>query len=163
MAHCETSDCAIKLRALDVTYSQGVRGRILLDDDSINRRLISPIHLGVITVEIKCTRSTSGFIAIVLWRLNGWNQATPSLPARRGKIWMLHLRSDRHDLTTSIRQTPFNLNRWSDQIDASNDYAQFRLEIEMFFAMESYSWVFEQIQLSRHNNLRIFWFPHLLD
>ena len=53
VAHCDTSDRAIKSRASDVTYSQGVRGKILLGDDSINRRLISAIHLGVITVEIK--------------------------------------------------------------------------------------------------------------
>ena len=32
MAHYETSDRVIKLDASDVTYSQGVRGRILLGD-----------------------------------------------------------------------------------------------------------------------------------
>ena len=53
VVHCETSDCAIKSRALDVTYSQGVCGRILLGEDSIKRRLISAVHLGVITVEIE--------------------------------------------------------------------------------------------------------------
>ena len=35
VAHYETSDCAIKMRASDVTYSQGVRGDIQLEDNSI--------------------------------------------------------------------------------------------------------------------------------
>ena len=35
VALCETSDRMIESRALDVTYSQGVRGDIRLDDDSI--------------------------------------------------------------------------------------------------------------------------------
>ena len=46
VVQCETSDRAIKLRESDVTYSQGVCGRIRLDEDLIKRRLIS--------VEIKC-------------------------------------------------------------------------------------------------------------
>ena len=54
MAHYETFDRAIQSRALDVTYSQGVRGDILLDDDSLKGHLISTVHLGVITIEIKC-------------------------------------------------------------------------------------------------------------
>ena len=65
MAHGETFDRVIESRASDVTYSEGVRGDILLDDDSINRRLISAVHLGVITVEIECARWTHGFLAIV--------------------------------------------------------------------------------------------------
>ena len=56
MAHCETFDRTIKLRASDVTYSQGVRGRILLNDDSIKHRLISAVHLVFIIVEIKCAQ-----------------------------------------------------------------------------------------------------------
>ena len=68
---CETSDRVIESRALDVTYSLRVRGDILLDDDSKNRRLISAVHLGVITVEINCARWTHGFITIVRLRLNG--------------------------------------------------------------------------------------------
>ena len=58
VAHCETSDRVIESRASDVTYSEGVRGDILLDDDFINRRLISAIHQGVVTVEIECARWT---------------------------------------------------------------------------------------------------------
>ena len=65
VAHCETYDRAIKLPMSDVTYSQRVRGDILLNDDLIKQCLISAINLGVITVEIKCTRWTCGFIAIV--------------------------------------------------------------------------------------------------
>ena len=65
VAQCETSECAIKLRASDVTYSEEVRDRIRLDNDSIKQCLISTAHLRVITVEIKCTRWTRGFIAIV--------------------------------------------------------------------------------------------------
>ena len=65
VAHGETSDHVIESRASDVTYSEGVRDDILLDDDSINRRLISAVHLGVIIVEIECARWTHGFIAIV--------------------------------------------------------------------------------------------------
>ena len=64
VAQCETSDRVIKSRASDITYSHGVRGRIKLDDDLIKRRLISAVHLGVVTVKIKCTRWTHGFIAI---------------------------------------------------------------------------------------------------
>ena len=55
VAQCEASDRMIKSHASDVTYSQGVRGDIRLDEDSIKRHLISAIHLGVIMVEIKCT------------------------------------------------------------------------------------------------------------
>ena len=62
---CETFDRTIKSCASDVTYSQGVRGDIRLDNDSIKRRLILAVHLRVITVEIKCARWTHGFIAIV--------------------------------------------------------------------------------------------------
>ena len=65
VAHYETSDRVIKSRESDVTYSQGVCGRILLDDDLIKQRLFSAIHLGVITVEIKCALLTCGFIAVV--------------------------------------------------------------------------------------------------
>ena len=65
VVYCETSDRAIKSRPLDATFSQGVCGRILLDNDSIKRHLISVVHLGVITVEIKCARWTRGFIEIV--------------------------------------------------------------------------------------------------
>ena len=50
--HGETSDRVIESRASDVTYSEGVRGDILLDVDSIKRCLISAIHPRVITVEI---------------------------------------------------------------------------------------------------------------
>ena len=56
VAHCETSDSAIKSRASDVTYSHGVCGRILLYEDSIKWRLISTVHLVVIMVEVKCAR-----------------------------------------------------------------------------------------------------------
>ena len=35
VAQCETSDRVIESRALDVTYSQGVRGDIRLDKNSI--------------------------------------------------------------------------------------------------------------------------------
>ena len=59
------SDCVIESRASDVTYSQGVRGRILLGDDLIKWRFILAVHLGVIMVDIKCARWTRGFIAIV--------------------------------------------------------------------------------------------------
>ena len=62
--HCETSDRVIKSCALDVTYSQGVRGRILLGDDSIKRHSIPGVHLGVIKFEIECARWTHGLIAI---------------------------------------------------------------------------------------------------
>ena len=55
VAHCEESDRVIKSHVSAVTYSQGVRGDILLDDDWIKGRLISAVHLGVITIEIKCT------------------------------------------------------------------------------------------------------------
>ena len=65
VAHGEMSDRVIESRASNVTYSEGVRGDILLDDDSINRRLISTVHLGLITVEIECARWTHGFISIV--------------------------------------------------------------------------------------------------
>ena len=65
MAHGETSDRVIESRALDVTYLEVVHGDILLDADSINRLLISAVHLGVITVEIESARWTHGFIAIV--------------------------------------------------------------------------------------------------
>ena len=63
--HDETSNRVIESRASDVTYSEGVRGDILLEDDLINRWLISAVHLGVIMVEIECARWTHGFIAIV--------------------------------------------------------------------------------------------------
>ena len=65
VAHGEMSDCVIESHVSDVTYSEGVHGDILLDDDSINRHLISAIHLGVITVKIECARWTHGFIMIV--------------------------------------------------------------------------------------------------
>ena len=65
VAHGETSDCVIESRASDVSYSEGLRGDILLDDDSINRHLISAVHLGVITVEIESARWTHEFITIV--------------------------------------------------------------------------------------------------
>ena len=54
VAHGETPDCVIESRMSDVTYLEGVRGDILLDDDSINRCLILAVHLGVITLEIEC-------------------------------------------------------------------------------------------------------------
>ena len=69
VSHCETSDHVIKLRASDVTYSQGVRGRILLDDDSIKQRLMSAVHLGVITVEIECARWTHALITNMIKRM----------------------------------------------------------------------------------------------
>ena len=65
VAHGETFHRLIEARALDVTYSEGVRGDILLDVDSIKGRLISAIHLEVITVEIECARWTHRFLAIV--------------------------------------------------------------------------------------------------
>ena len=65
VAQCETSDQVIESRASDVTYLEGVRGDILLDDNSINQRLISTVYQGVVTVEIECTRWTLGFITIV--------------------------------------------------------------------------------------------------
>ena len=65
VALCETSNRVIESCASDVTYSKGVRGDILLDVNSIKRRLISAVHLGVITVEIESARWTHGFIAIV--------------------------------------------------------------------------------------------------
>ena len=64
VAHGEMSNRVIESRATDVTYSEGVRGDILLDDDSINQRLISAIKLRDITVEIECARWTHGFIVI---------------------------------------------------------------------------------------------------
>ena len=56
VAQCEASDRMIKSCASDVTYSQGVRGDIRLDEDSIKQHLILVVHLGVIMVEIKCTQ-----------------------------------------------------------------------------------------------------------
>ena len=56
VAHRETFDRMIESHASDVTYSKGVRGEILLDNDSINRCLISAVHLRVITVEIECAQ-----------------------------------------------------------------------------------------------------------
>ena len=52
VAHGKTSDRVIESRASDVTYSEGVTRDILLDDDLINQRLISDVHLGVITFGI---------------------------------------------------------------------------------------------------------------
>ena len=65
VAHGETSDRVSESRASDVTYSEGVRGDILLDVDSIKQNLISAVHLGVIKVEIECARWIHRFIAIV--------------------------------------------------------------------------------------------------
>ena len=61
----ETSDRVIESRASAITYSDGVRGDILLHVDSIEQRLISVVYLKVIMVEINHTRWTPGFIAIV--------------------------------------------------------------------------------------------------
>ena len=52
VALCETFDCVIESRASDVTYSDGVRGDILLDIDLIKCRLILAVHIGVIMVKI---------------------------------------------------------------------------------------------------------------
>ena len=89
-----------------------VRGKIRLDEDLIKRCLISAVHLGVITVKIKCARWTRGFIAIVRWRSNGKNQVMPSLHAQRGEIKTFHLRSDGRGLMASIHQKAFNLSHW---------------------------------------------------
>ena len=52
VAPCETSNRVIESRASDVTYTEAVRGDILLDVDLIKGRLISTVHLGVTTIEI---------------------------------------------------------------------------------------------------------------
>ena len=49
---CETSNRVIESRVFDVTYSEGVRGDILLHVDLIKRRLISTVNPRVIMVEI---------------------------------------------------------------------------------------------------------------
>ena len=43
MSQCATSDRVIESCASDVTYLEAVHGDILLDDDSINQRLISAV------------------------------------------------------------------------------------------------------------------------
>ena len=65
VAHGETSDRVMESRASDVTYSHRVRGDIVIDNNLINRCLISAVHLRVITVEIECARWTHGFIVII--------------------------------------------------------------------------------------------------
>ena len=52
VAPCETSDHMFESCASDVTYSQGVRGKILLHVHSIKHHLISAVYLGVIMAEI---------------------------------------------------------------------------------------------------------------